>query len=87
VTRQLYTGRAARPDAEQAEKLFGVFGGQLGGPMELLAPWMGENLGVERARSRPSCGLLGPLGERICERERDRGEQRIEQGDARLSLR
>jgi hypothetical protein len=35
---------------EQAEKLLGVFSGQLGGPMEGLAPLVGENLGVERAR-------------------------------------
>jgi hypothetical protein len=33
---------------EQAEKLGGVFGGQLGGPMAALAPLVGENLGVER---------------------------------------
>ena len=33
---------------EQAEKLGAVFGGQLGGPMEALAPLVGENLGVER---------------------------------------
>jgi hypothetical protein len=34
---------------EQAEKLLGVFSGQLGGPMEALGPLVGENLGVERA--------------------------------------
>jgi hypothetical protein len=34
---------------EQAEKLGAVFGGQLGGPMEMLAPLVSENLGVERA--------------------------------------
>jgi hypothetical protein len=39
---------AAASDA-QAEKLGAVFGGQLGGPMEALAPLVGENLGVERA--------------------------------------
>lgn len=33
---------------EQAEKLVGVFSGQLGGPMEGLVPLIGENLGVER---------------------------------------
>src|ERR687883_453009 len=33
---------------EQAEKLTGVFTGQLGGPMEALAPLVGEMLGVER---------------------------------------
>lgn len=35
---------------EQVEKLAGVFGGQKGGPMALLAPLVGELLGVERAR-------------------------------------
>ena len=34
---------------EQAEKLTGVFTGQLGGPMEALSPLIGEVLGVERA--------------------------------------
>jgi hypothetical protein len=34
---------------EQAEKLGGVFSGQLGGPMEALGPLVGENLGAERA--------------------------------------
>ncbi len=34
---------------EQAEKLGAVFGGQLGGPMEMLGPLVSENLGVERA--------------------------------------
>jgi hypothetical protein len=34
---------------EQAEKLVGVFSGQLGGPMAALAPLIGENLGVQRA--------------------------------------
>jgi hypothetical protein len=34
---------------EQADKLTQVFGGQLGGPMETLAPLVGEMLGVERA--------------------------------------
>jgi hypothetical protein len=35
---------------EQAEKLGAVFSGALGGPMEALAPLIGESLGVERAR-------------------------------------
>jgi hypothetical protein len=39
-----------RATDEQAEKLVGVFSGQRGGPMEALAPLIGENLGVERAR-------------------------------------
>jgi hypothetical protein len=39
---------AAASDA-QADKLGAVFGGQLGGPMEALAPLISENLGVERA--------------------------------------
>jgi len=34
---------------EQFEKLVGVFGGQLGGPMAGMAPLIGEMLGVERA--------------------------------------
>ena len=34
---------------EQADKLVKVFTGQLGGPMEGLAPLVGEMLGVERA--------------------------------------
>ena len=34
---------------EQMQKLAAVFGGQLGGPMEGLAPLVGEMLGVERA--------------------------------------
>ncbi|HZT15055.1 MAG TPA: DUF1326 domain-containing protein [Gaiellaceae bacterium] len=33
---------------EQADKLAAVFGGQLGGPMEALAPLIGESLGLER---------------------------------------
>lgn len=37
-----------RASDEQAEKLGAVFGGQLGGPMEALAPLIGEQLGVER---------------------------------------
>lgn len=40
----------AQATDEQAEKLGQVFGGQLGGPMENLAPLIGEMLGVERAR-------------------------------------
>jgi hypothetical protein len=35
---------------EQVDKLAGVFGGQMGGPMAGLAPLVGELLGVERAR-------------------------------------
>ena len=38
-----------RATDEQLEKLTGVFGGQKGGPMEGLAPLIGEMLGVERA--------------------------------------
>jgi hypothetical protein len=34
---------------EQADKLAGVFSGQLGGPMAALGPLVGEMLGVERA--------------------------------------
>jgi hypothetical protein len=39
----------ANASDEQADKLGAVFGGQLGGPMEGLAPLIGENLGVQRA--------------------------------------
>jgi hypothetical protein len=39
----------ARASDEQMEKLTAVFGGQKGGPMELIAPLVGEMLGVERA--------------------------------------
>jgi hypothetical protein len=38
-----------RASDEQMEKLVGVFSGQKGGPMEALAPLVGEVLGVERA--------------------------------------
>ena len=38
-----------RATDEQAEKLAGVFSGQIGGPMGALAPLVGELLGVERA--------------------------------------
>jgi hypothetical protein len=38
-----------RATDEQVEKLTAVFGGQKGGPMEGLAPLIGEMLGVERA--------------------------------------
>jgi hypothetical protein len=34
---------------EQMEKLTAVFGGQKGGPMEAIGPFVGEMLGVERA--------------------------------------
>jgi len=36
-----------RASEEQAQALGGVFSGQLGGPMEALAPLIGEQLGVE----------------------------------------
>jgi hypothetical protein len=39
-----------RASEEQADKLVKVFTGQLGGPMEALAPLVGEVRGVERAR-------------------------------------
>jgi hypothetical protein len=38
-----------RASDEQMEKLTAVFGGQKGGPMERVAPLVGEMLGVERA--------------------------------------
>lgn len=40
----------ARASAEQVEKLGAIFSGQVGGPMELLAPLIGEVLGVEQAQ-------------------------------------
>jgi hypothetical protein len=43
----LYVDEAASD--EQAEKLGAVFSGALGGPMEGLAPLLGENLGMQRA--------------------------------------
>ncbi len=39
----------AAASREQADKLGAVFSGQLGGPMEVLAPLIGEMLGVEVA--------------------------------------
>ena len=41
---------------EQMEKLGAVFGGQLGGPMEALAPLVGEQLGIERVPMEVSHG-------------------------------
>src|SRR4051812_15105884 len=38
-----------RATDEQFDKLVKVFGGQLGGPMAALAPFVGEVVGVERA--------------------------------------
>jgi hypothetical protein len=38
-----------RASDDQMDKLVGVFGGQMGGPMAGLAPLVGEMLGVERA--------------------------------------
>lgn len=43
----LYVDERATP--EQADKLGAVFAGRLGGPMEALAPLIGELLGVEQA--------------------------------------
>ena len=37
-----------RASEEQAEKVLPVFGGQRGGPLEVLAPLVGEQLGVQR---------------------------------------
>ncbi len=39
-----------RATDDQLQKLGAVFGGELGGPMEALAPLVGEMLGVERMR-------------------------------------
>jgi hypothetical protein len=38
-----------RASDEQMEKLVAVFGGRMGGPMEAIAPLVGEMAGVERA--------------------------------------
>ncbi len=38
-----------RASDEQAEKLAGVFSGQMGGPLANLVPLISENLGMERA--------------------------------------
>jgi hypothetical protein len=38
-----------RANDDQMEKLTGVFGGQMGGPMEVAASLVGEVVGVERA--------------------------------------
>src|SRR5262245_2689508 len=43
----IFMDAAASP--AQAEKLGAVFGGQVGGPMAMLAPLIGEMLGVEMA--------------------------------------
>lgn len=51
---------------EQADKLAAVFGGQLGGPMEALAPLVGDQLGLERVPMRVS---------------HENGTHRIELGD------
>jgi hypothetical protein len=45
-----------RATDEQLQKLGAVFGGELGGPMEALAPLVGEMLGVERMRIEVSEG-------------------------------
>jgi hypothetical protein len=45
-----------RASDDQLQKLGAVFGGRLGGPMEALAPLVGEMLGVERMRIEVSEG-------------------------------
>ena len=40
-----------RASEAQAQALGAVFGGEKGGPMGMLAPLIGEMLGVERAQS------------------------------------
>jgi hypothetical protein len=45
-----------RASDDQLQKLGAVFGGELGGPMEALAPLVGEMLGVERMRIEVSEG-------------------------------
>ena len=60
-----------RASDEQAEKLAAVFGGQLGGPMEALAPLVGEQLGVERVPMEVS---------------HDNGTHRIKVGDGEIEV-
>jgi hypothetical protein len=56
---------------EQADKLAAVFGGQLGGPMEALAPLVGEQLGVERVSMEVS---------------HDNGTHRVKVGDGEVEV-
>ena len=60
-----------RASDEQAEKLAAVFGGELGGPMEALAPLVGEQLGVERVPMEVS---------------HDNGTHRIKVGDGEIEV-
>jgi hypothetical protein len=60
-----------RASDEQADKLGAVFGGQLGGPMEALAPLLGEMLGVDRASMKFSS---------------DDGHHRLRVGDGEVAV-
>lgn len=53
---------------EQADKLVGVFSGQLGGPMAALGPLVGEMLGVHDGRGEELADQ--------CLRHRVRGQDR-----------
>ena len=63
---------------EQMQKLTGVFGGQMGGPMAGLAPLIGEVLGVERAPIDGRRGRTQPQrSHRRCDRLRGRGHRPV----------
>ena len=71
-----------RASDEQADKLAGVFSGQLGGPMAGLAPLVGEVVGVERARDRPDRRRPAPQGpRRRRDRLRGRGHRAVRRRD------
>ena len=67
---------------EQMEKLSAVFGGQMGGPMEGLAPLVGEVLGVERAPIEiVEDGRPPQRPHRGCHRLRGRGHRPVRRRD------
>ena len=67
---------------EQMEKLTAVFGGQKGGPMEAVAPLVGEMLGVERAPFEVvEDGLQPQRQDRRRDRLRDRGHRPLRRRD------
>ena len=51
-----------RASDEQAEKLAGIFSGQMGGPLANVVPLIGENLGMEVT---PIEHVLGPDRRRV----------------------
>ena len=50
----------AKASDEQADKLQGVFSGQLGGPMAALGPLIGEHLGRRAGADRDTRGRSAP---------------------------